>query len=60
MPRFSRGPMDWVTVRACVASTAGWRGNVGTTAVPSSMSGTSRPATVSAVRASIPKICGIQ
>src|SRR3989440_10133407 len=51
--------MAWV-VSACAAKTMGWRGYVGTTAVPSSMRGTSRPTTASDVSASGPKICGIQ
>jgi hypothetical protein len=49
----------WV-VRAWPASTMGWRGQVGTTAVPSVMPGTSRQATARAVRASRPKTWGNQ
>ena len=45
-----------MTVIACWASAAGWRGKVGTTAVPSSMPGTWLPATASAVSASRPKM----
>ncbi|CAB4625943.1 unannotated protein [freshwater metagenome] len=46
-------------MRACAASIIGWRGKVGTTAVPSSMPGTSRDAMARAVSVSRPKICGI-
>ena len=60
MPRQSRPPHAAFTVRACCASTIGWRGKVGTTLVPSSMRGTSRPATASTVSASFPKICDAQ
>ena len=47
-------------VIAWAANIIGWRGYVGTTPVPSSMPGTSRPTTASVVSASTPKICGIQ
>src|SRR6266540_4999882 len=60
MPRVSRPPLMACLVSAWAASTMGWRGYVGTTAVPSSMPGTSRPTTASDVKASGPKICGIQ
>ena len=52
MPRTSRRPVAAWVVSAWAASMTGWRGYVGTTAVPSSMSGTSRPTTASSVRAS--------
>ena len=60
MPRHSRPPVTEFTVSACWASIIGCRGNVGTTLVPTSMRGTSRPTMASAVRASWPKICGAQ
>ena len=60
MPRQSRPPQAALTVSACCASAIGWRGNVGTTLVPSSMRGTSRPAMASTVSASCPKICDAQ
>ncbi len=60
MPRHSRPPVTAFTVSACWASIIGWRGNVGTTLVPTSMRGTSRPTMARAVRASWPKIWGDQ
>ena len=60
MPRQSRPPLAAFTVSACWARTIGCRGNVGTTLVPSSIRGTSRPTIASAVNASWPKICGTQ
>ncbi len=60
MPRLSRPPDAAFTVRHCCASINGWRGYVGTTPVPSSMRGTSRPTMASAVSVSWPKICGAQ
>ena len=60
MPRDSRPPAAAFTVSACWASTIGCRGYVGTTLVPSSIRGTSRPTMASVVRASWPKICDAQ
>ena len=45
---------------ACCARAWGWRGKVGTTAVPRWMPGTWRPATAMAVRASTPKMFASQ
>ncbi len=60
IPSASRPLVAFCVVSAWPASIIGWRGYVGMTDVPSSTSGTSRPTTASAVRASRPKICGIQ
>ena len=60
IPRHRRPPTAAFTVRHCCASIIGWRGYVGTTAVPSSMRGTSRPISARSVNASWAKICGIQ
>ena len=46
--------------QACWAIADGCRGYVGTTEVPSSMRGTSRPTIASAVNASWPKMLGTQ
>ena len=60
IPRMNRPPLIDCAVSACCAITTGWRGYVGTTAVPRSMPGTSRPTTASAAIASIPIVCGSQ
>ena len=60
MPRMKRPPDAAWVVSACWASIIGCRGYVGTTAVPSSMRGTSRPTIASVEIASMPKICGSQ
>src|SRR2546421_3884133 len=60
MPSTSRPPVAAWVVSVWAASMIGWRGYVGTTAVPSSMSGTSRPTTARSVRASYPNICDDQ
>ncbi len=60
MPSVSRPPLIAWVVSACCAITIGWRGNVGTTAMPSSMPGISRPTTASAVIASMPIVWGNQ
>ena len=60
IPNVNRFPEAAATVSACWAIACGWRGKVGTTAVPSSIRGTWMPATASAVIASWPKILGAQ
>ncbi|HEY5150523.1 MAG TPA: hypothetical protein VIJ23_12005 [Mycobacterium sp.] len=60
MPSVKRLPDAAATVWDCWAMACGWRGNVGTTEVPSSMRGTVVPTTARAVRASWPKMFGAQ
>ena len=60
IPSVSRPSQAAFTVRHCCAIALGWRGYVGTTDVPSSMRGTSRPTIASAVSASWPKMFGAQ
>jgi hypothetical protein len=61
MPRWRRAPPRAAdVVSTWSASTSGWRGYVGITAVPNSMPGISRPATAMMVSASPLKTCGSQ
>ena len=59
-PSVNRPPASSLAVSACWAMTIGWRGAMGTTAVPTSMPGTSRPMIAAVVIASTPKIWGSQ
>ena len=54
MPRSSRPPVAALAVSACCASITGWRGNVGTTAVPMRMRSVRWPASANSVSASTP------
>jgi hypothetical protein len=53
-PSVKRPPQAEPAVSACCASAVGWRGCVGTTAVPSSMRRVSRPSSAQTVTASKP------
>ena len=60
MPSVNRPSSAAWAVSACWAITTGWRGNVGTTAVPISIRDVSRPTATSAVMASKENAAGIQ
>ena len=60
MPSVKRPRATACADSACCAMATGWRGNVGTTAVPSSMRVVSRPQTAAARIASMPKMLANQ